>query len=159
MIIRFESGSLGGSKLQNLNWQVLDRMISSFACVLFVALFLSGCASPEAVSATSSNADKQPHCAGEPTITFNEPISRIHRATLEALANLNCATKEKTEFFIKGKFGTGEIIKVSLRASGPDRTQLWITSHRTYVGGAWQEDRCNDVIWAIKQAMSLERTP
>lgn len=159
MIIRFESGSLGGSKLRNFNWQVFDRMISSSAWVLFVALFVSGCASSKVVSTNSSAADKQPHVAGEPAITFNEPISRIHRLTLEALANLNCVTKEETDFYIMGKFGTGEIIKIALRAAGPDRTKLWITSHRTYVGGAWQKDRCNDVIWAIKQAMSLEHTP
>ena len=158
MIIRFESGPLGGSKLQNFNWQALDRVISSFAFVLLVALFISGCASSKAVSTNSSDADRQPHVAGEPTITFSEPISRIHRVTLEALANLNCVIKEETEFYIKGKFGTGEIVEISLNASGLDRTQLWITSHRTYVGGAWQKDRCNDVIWAIKQAMSLERT-
>jgi len=132
-------------------------VISSFARVFLVAFFLSGCASPKAVSTNSLDTDKQPPVAGKPTITFNEPISRIHRVTLEALAELNCATKVETDCYIKGKFGTGEIVKVFLRAAGPNETQLWITSHRTYVGGAWQNNRCDDVIWAIKKIMSLEQ--
>ena len=135
-------------------------MISLFPRILLVAFFLSGCTSPKAVSTNSLDADKQPPVAGKPTITFNEPISRIHQVTLEALAALNCATKVETDYYMKGKFGTGEIVKVFLRSAGPNETQLWITTHRTYVGGAWQNNRCNDVIWAIKKIMSSEqRTP
>jgi hypothetical protein len=134
-------------------------MKPSLACVLLVALFLSGCASPKATSPNSLGTDRKPPIAGKPTITFSEPISQIHRVTLEALANLNCATKVETDNYIKGKFATGEIIKVFLKASGPNETQLWIASHRTFVGGAWQNDRVADVIWAIKQVMSLDRGP
>lgn len=148
-----------GTITGKFNHRNLDHMILTIARILLVALLLSGCASPEAVSTNSSDADKRPHISGNPTITFNEPISRVHLVTLEALANLNCATKVETDYYIKGKFGTGEIIKVFLKAAGPNETQLWIASHRTFVGGAWQNDRCDDVIWAIKKVMSLERTP
>jgi hypothetical protein len=51
----------------------------------------------------------------------------------------------------------GEIIEVFLQDKGLNQTQLWIVSHYTFIGGAWQADRRNDVIWALKKVMEFKR--
>lgn len=133
--------------------------ISSLAGVLLLALLCSGCASPKAGETTSAPADNQPKMSGSPAMTLHEPISKIQSVTVDALESLNCATKVESTYHIRGQCASGEIIHVFLRAAGPNETQLWIKSHRTFVGGAWQRDRHDDVIWAINKVMSQEHAP
>jgi hypothetical protein len=58
---------------------------------------------------------------------------------------------------VKAKYPHGEIIEVFLQDKGLNQTQLWIVSHYTFIGGAWQADRRNDVIWALKKVMEFKR--
>jgi hypothetical protein len=128
-----------GSLNSNIKHFDVERLLSLFGCFLFVLLFLSACASSKT-----------------PTISFNEPASRIHRITLEALADLNCVRIVDKDSYIKANFATGEVVTIYFKAVGPNETQLWVGSHTTYVGGAWQHERCEDVVWAIRHDLSLE---
>ena len=121
-----------------------SRLLTA-ACLVFASFLLSGCASLKPV--------------GEPAMTLHESISRSQQVTLEALRSLDCKIIKTEECYLKGKFATGEIVQVCLRSTGPNESQIWVASHRTYVGMAWQQDRKNDVVWAIKKLTSLERKP
>lgn len=129
------------------------RPASAAGVKALLALFVS-------MLATAGCAPTQPTANGlevgkPPTAVFDVPAARVHQAAKEGMLSLSCTTQEEQPLYMRVRFSSGEVVELFLRESASGRTQLLVKNHRTYVGGAWQKDRTEDVLWAVRRGLGM----
>jgi hypothetical protein len=85
--------------------------------------------------------------------TFKSPPAAVHDAAKRALTDLSCTIETDSPTHLIARFQAGEVVNLTLRQNEHGETELWVATHITFVGGAWQKDRANDVVWAIKKEL------
>lgn len=139
--------------------RTLARRLHRPGRLLLVLGLLLGCAAPAPLSTQDPDLTQHPLLARPPAETVTASASQARRAALVALANLNCTMSVEGGHYLKGQFRVGEIIEVILQPAKPGECQVWVDTHRTYVGGAWQKDRTQDFLREFRKAMHLNVEP
>ena len=115
---------------------------------VFLAVGMCGCATSGVPDLENNSVYKK-----DPLI-FNARISEVKKAALEAAVSLGSRKLAETDSYYKGQLPRGEVIEVFLKPDGPDKTQAWVKTRITYIGGMWQSDREAEIIQELKRAVA-----
>ncbi|MGC1521434.1 MAG: hypothetical protein WA803_07840 [Steroidobacteraceae bacterium] len=95
--------------------------------------------------------------------TFDQPMTAVHKAAVDALAVIGCTIKKEDPAYIEGKrerkFGVfvgsgGETVSVTLSEAAPGKVGVDIRTARTFVGAAGQKNWDKPVLDEITKQLS-----
>jgi len=121
-----------------------------------MALLMAGCATGRQSASRPADIDTARVVAKTPPTVFRQPLSLMHAVVLEAMESMGCRLSLDTTSHLKGRLPTGEIVDVFLKSAGEPETQLWVDTTKTFVGGAWQTSRNQEVLNSIRHALDRQ---
>jgi hypothetical protein len=157
------------------------KSILLFVAAATTVLMFAGCAStPQDQQNEPSKADKRdnasmtkeeilshPDVKGHPPVVFAKNLDEVRQAGLRALTFVGCKVKTQQPLFLSGdrphKFGLlvgsgGETVNVFLYPQSDTETQVWVETHKSFVGLAGQQGWNKQVIDQITQLLNKPAT-
>ncbi len=121
-----------------------------------LALLLAGCATGPGFSSQQAGSGASPVATAARPAVFPQPMVLMHKVVLDAMETMNCPVFLNTQSHLKGRLRTGEMIEVFLESAGEKETRLWVNTRQSFVGGAYQTNRNQEVLNAIRHALDRQ---
>ena len=121
-----------------------------------LALLLAGCATGHGLPSRQAGISAGPVATAARPAVFPQPMALMHQVVSDAIETMNCLVLLDTPDHLKARLRTGEIIEVFMKAAGEKETHLWVDTTQTFVGGAYQTNRNQEVLNAIKHALDRQ---
>lgn len=96
------------------------------------------------------------------TATIDKPVAEVQKAAVTALTVIGCEIKKEEPLVVEGvrkrKFGVvvgsgGETVTASLTESGPEKTDVTVTTKKSFVGMAGQKNWNQTTLDEINKAL------
>jgi hypothetical protein len=155
----------------------MSKNLTILSTMAAAALLLAGCASaPKDQPSTQDQSGQvssggltkeqiltQSDVKGHTPVVFPNSVDQVRQAGLRALTFVGCEVKTQQPFFLSGrrpnKFGLfvgsgGETVNVYLYPQSDAATQVWVETHKSFVGLAGQQGWNKQVIDQMTQLLN-----